>query len=592
MYLDKIKRIFETEITFTLLTQQFGQDDEIVQKRAELNASIKNLFIELNLFILSGDYVDIHQIEKIIQTIDSSLNELISKFEVEPEEQEFILSNFFLPIKHSLGSLKEIKFFIEKRISGGNNEILIEGRRELGLQVDIYNLKNQIGFFNINCKVAIIDHSLAVKKKQLEDLIIYIIELGEIFSNHPLKEILLDKSKLLCAKISQRFKDDEKSYLYSFEFKDNEISKFEDELVIFNNFVDSYRSHYLAKNERNRKIYIDKIHKSAKTEGYDLLKFHSLIKNYKDDNESIVQIENLLSVFESSYDESIKSLDICEYDKKAWAICKNYLYNNKLSLQLKLQPSKLDKNIALLEEIKVIQEETGVKNYFPFLQFLKTIYAELIRELDNSRPEFAKLQELIDLYDKYIKRLFLSFEWSKDNNFQAFVLNKDLCRVEYETASLGKRRLFIASSFVLPQNYMEISIEINDLKKSVDEIRAHIPLFRRILAEEDQLLGIRFDIEKHNRNQIEILGIFSAVVLFAAGGINIFKESPSIEQAAKFGLIFSYSLSVFVLLIWLITRDYSHFKISKLHVFFTILYSLTTYIIFAISFNFWPFCYV
>ncbi len=228
-------------------------------------------------------------------------------------------------------------------------------------------------------------------------------------------------------------------------------------------------------------------------------------------------------------------------------------------------------------------------NYFPYLAFLKHIKTEIKKELDKSNPSFLILEKYLEHYQNNIKTLYKNFEWCKDNDFQAYVLNKKLSQISYQLPTYGNIMLFVASSFILPINYKKVNREIDDLKNSINEYETHIPLLKRILEEEQQIKNTQQDIEKRDRNQIEILGIFAAVVLFAAGGINIFKESPSIEQSAKFGLIFSYSLSIFVILIWLITRDYRHFKPSPIHFIIVIIFAIATYLVFAIAFYYWPF---
>jgi hypothetical protein len=598
MYSERLREILKNDISVNLLKAQISKETEGIDDLSKLDRVTQDLFLNLNLFILSGEYVDLKITKDLTNCIESALNNLISSADEETKEiQESIMNGFLQPINHVVDGIFEIVRELNRKINGNKRTILLEGGKELKIRNDLFRISNHVRFFRMNCRVAIIDHSLSIDKKgkHLNSLIISIIELEEFFDGYLFKEILLDKCKFLGAKIYRRINKDEKSYLYTFNLKDKEIASFEDEVSIFKKFVDCYKSHYLGENEKARKSNIRAICEEAKIKGYDLQKFHSLIKSYKDDTESIQQIDNLINQFDSDFKNIEQNSQIVAYDKMTWATCKNYIYNNKLSFFLQSSKFNLAECEAFLNQIINIQNDTHINNYFPFLRFLRKINEELSETINGKRnnsikEDIATMEKYIAVYERYISKLYLSFEWCQDNNFQSFVLNKDLCLITYQNDSIGAVNLFVASSFMLPQNYTEISNEIDQIKSSFEEVKAHIPLFKRILSEEEEIRKIRDEVAKKERNQTEILGIFSAVVLFAAGGISIFKEAPSIENAAKFSLIFSYSISLFIILIWLITRDNNGFKPSIIHYLLSGVFVFATYMIFAISFGYWPFC--
>lgn len=596
MYSKRLREILENDISVNLLKAQISKENAGVEDLAKLDRVKQDLFQNLNLFILSGEYVDLEVTTGLTNHIESALNNLISSADEEAEEiQESIMNGFLQPINHAVEGISEIVRELNRKINGDKKTILLEGGKELKMRNDLFSISHHVRFFRMNCKVATLDHTLSIDKKgkHLNHLIICIIELEEFFDGYVFKEILLDKCKLLGAKIYRRINKDEKSYLYTFDLKDKEIASFEEEVPIFRRFVDGYKSHYLGENEKARKANIRAVYEEAKVNGYDLLKFHSLIKNYKDDTKSIQQIDNLINQFDTDFITIQKDTNISSYDKMAWATCRNYVYNNKLSFFLQSPRFNLVECETFLNQIINIQNDTNINNYFPFLRFLRKINEELSETIngkrnDNIKEDIVTMEKYIAVYERYISKLYLSFEWCQDNNFQSFALNKDLCLVSYQNDSLGTINLFAASSFVLPQNYTEIGNEIDRIKSSFEEVKAHIPLFKRILSEEEEIKKIRDEVAKKERNQTEILGIFSAVVLFAAGGISIFKEAPSIELAAKFSLIFSYSLSLFIILIWLITRDNNGFRPSRIHYWVIFLFIVFTCIILSISFSWTP----
>ena len=102
-------------------------------------------------------------------------------------------------------------------------------------------------------------------------------------------------------------------------------------------------------------------------------------------------------------------------------------------------------------------------------------------------------------------------------------------------------------------------------------------------------IDIKNRMEKADRRSIEILGIFAAIVLFSAGGIQIFRfENITIVDAFKFMLCFSYSLVLFIFLIWLITRENIR-SVTWIHRIFFIALSIISYLALAFIIKVWPF---
>lgn len=83
--------------------------------------------------------------------------------------------------------------------------------------------------------------------------------------------------------------------------------------------------------------------------------------------------------------------------------------------------------------------------------------------------------------------------------------------------------VFVASGYALPLNYQRKKIQIDSIQRQFESIESRIKILELIQREQkDTNLAIK-RIEAQENKQVEILGIFAAVVLFAAGGINIFK---------------------------------------------------------------------
>jgi glucan phosphoethanolaminetransferase (alkaline phosphatase superfamily) len=94
--------------------------------------------------------------------------------------------------------------------------------------------------------------------------------------------------------------------------------------------------------------------------------------------------------------------------------------------------------------------------------------------------------------------------------------------------------------------------------------------------DKQKIIVLANNVEKAERNSIQILGIFSAVIMFSASSVQIFSMTGiTIDYAIKFMLAFGYCLVLFISLIWLISRD-DHSRISlRYRVFFVVLLTAT-----------------
>lgn len=71
----------------------------------------------------------------------------------------------------------------------------------------------------------------------------------------------------------------------------------------------------------------------------------------------------------------------------------------------------------------------------------------------------------------------------------------------------------------------------------------------------EEIEVLKSDIVDTEKKQIEILGIFSTMVLFVAGNIQIFTKVTSFATGLHFMFIFALCLSLFVLLIWIVSKS-------------------------------------
>ncbi len=358
MHSEKLKDLFLTNFTPATIQQLYSSKEEVfLQSRAELKNGIDSFFLELNLFILSGEYIDTQKLEDLISFLIQELDKLINDLNNEDLTGE-IYESFFVPMRYTVKVIESLKKIINRKLSRENSLILIEGRKSFRVNQDSdwMDFSEQIQFLEINCEITSTDHNLSVKDNHLSSLIINLLNLEKKLANSlPLKNILIEKCKLLISKISNRLEEDDKSYLYSYEFNDNEISNFKTEISVFKDFLDLSDSHYLEANKKNRINEINRILDTYKKGEIDLKEYHSLIKHYKDDNQNFTQVKNLFAEFEKQYNIASQNDQICRYDKRSWAICYNYLINNTFSSLINKKTHHLIYKKNILKKLKVFK---------------------------------------------------------------------------------------------------------------------------------------------------------------------------------------------------------------------------------------------
>jgi multidrug efflux pump subunit AcrB len=100
---------------------------------------------------------------------------------------------------------------------------------------------------------------------------------------------------------------------------------------------------------------------------------------------------------------------------------------------------------------------------------------------------------------------------------------------------------------------------VNNLKQSVD------------IKLNSYKSSVQDELKENQKNNIQILAIFSGIVMFVSGSIQIFQHAESFKDAAMFMLLFAASLSLFALLIYALFSNGKQIKLLMLSVILAII---------------------
>jgi hypothetical protein len=447
-------------------------------------------------------------------------------------------------------------------------------------------------FIKTTLKLFSIDHNLSVKSEQLRELVLIYNLLSEEFTDSDvIAFILKDKASYLIHKILTRFQEDEKSYLYAIDFVDRELNSSEFTPILYNDFckkTDLHHSESRTKLEKqNFEEYIEEsINRFNLKQSLNFEEFHGIVKYFKDDNASKEQLESLLSAFKQQY--SILQVSENRFDRWAFKITENYLANNLFSFFIDNNLINDDEIIVYIQKLKHLQSISKIKNYFPFYKACNHLIKSLDEEFKKEEISTDIVRKKIEILENLEKDLYDNLEWCKDRNFISFQAPFDECikNVEHKGEYY---KLFMASSITLPLNYESLQKESGYITNAKIKFRSLYETHNIVSRERNHIKEIKNSVVNQDKKSIEILSIFAAIVLFVISNIQIFATAKNFSDALRFMLIFGYVISIFVLLIWIITREYriTSNRIPLTHWIIIVILSLSTIGAFIISSPMW-----
>jgi hypothetical protein len=542
-------------------------EKEIIGK---IDNCVNKVYQFFNFSIISGEFIDDENYINKIEDIKDVLSLIQSSIEIQDEQIQDNLVNSFLnlfakPLNNSLRDIKYLYRWYERKFLINHTDVILFD--VISKKENILNYSDLSTILRFNIKLTEIDRDLSVNKKLLSDLLIIRKELEISKVKNDYTQILSDKCCFLIRKILYRFKQDSQtSYLYAFDFQDKQLTLEDVNPGVFNEFDLMTKKHYSIDNLELDVSEINIIHeKKFTSKSLNYIDYHKLTKFYKDKNKNYTQVSNLLKEFTDKFKQDSACSKLSKFDKRALQIILNYLHNNKFSIYLEQENLDLNKVEKALSKITHLQLETGIKNYFPYLKTCNFI-ANLLENIFKKElkiDDYDKVSNLIGKLNYYLKEAYNGFEWCKDRNFMAFQLPKK----ESYLQELD-HPIFLNSTFVLPINFEKTEIELKELSRTLGKFNTLLEVHQNMKVEKEIILNLKLDVEKSERKSIEILGVFSAIVLFTSGSLQIFSiDGMTTKDGLKFMLVFSYSIVLFVFLIWLISRD-SLKSLTKIHKFF------------------------
>lgn len=548
-----------------------SSSEDFIEKNQDFTGSldtlIKKCFIHLNLSVLKGEYVINKEFTDDLTKLEDSLD-FFSTINFEDDQlakgiEEIItgtlLARVIDPLRFAIKEYRGFYCAIKNKCSYPYRVSILNAKSKDDSLIDRTSRTYLRQFIDFNIELARIDHNLAIKEEVLQKLLLFLDAITQKQGDDKVQAILKDKCSYLIIKILTKYKHDPLKYYYAINFEDKSLNingfkagvygEFLNKTSLLQNNSNSDTSVCPAIREKVKNVKIN-FHKNEKLEKYE--DFLLLISDLKKSSYSTKEIEKLIHCFNELGIESS-----C-FNEAAFTISGIYFENNLISKNLESDKISIEEIKTIFHSVKDKQEETQIFNYYPFLKISKILINRGKIEIAKEIIDFECLNGIVVLLKSHIEEeLFSSFEWCSDRNFLPFQLPFNECcllKTDKDEKDKTFMNLFLASSFVLPVNYQKVKNEIDKIKREIDELNAKIEFHKSINKEKTELEKIKNEIQKTDRKHVEILSVFAAIVIFASSSVQVYKSSISLNDSLRFMLVFAYSLAMFIVLIWMITR--------------------------------------
>ncbi|AXP80457.1 hypothetical protein CJ739_1368 [Mariniflexile rhizosphaerae] len=449
------------------------------------------------------------------------------------------------------------------------------------------------------------DFVLKYEIKELQDLLLsknQLLDCDKFFQNTPnstiskIIPVLIDKSIFLIRKFIIRKRKEEnihnENYVFLGEETDFDLNSHKLSLGIFEYWDEYSINHFLSEENSEKAISLKRNAKRILNIGkISALDFHALTKYFKDLENDIDSLESL----ENDINEIQLNLNI-KLDKYSIDIIENYISNNVFSekLKSKLSTTSLDINDVMeliekdLKRIQILQNRSCINNFFPYYKICDFLCQYIDKKIlnsslkdDRSKNYIQEASIALSFLKDYFESFKLNLKWSKNHLNYAYQLPYSESIRQY-TIDEGKMiDVFSSSSFSLPidfEKYDDFIAFINAFILRIEnEIKSLLNITSLMEIYGGEKENLHNEIKDNFKKNIELLGIFSAIIALVFGGIS------TITKDVKFEDQFLILVTLFIILFTFITLLKTYVNNDKEKDVFKILGLFFVYLIFLVS---------
>lgn len=554
MYLDEINKTIDQDFGINWFKPNFAVSSDLsIDFNIYIENFLKVFYKNINYILLSGEYLSLTENKEKAISILQKLFKATENANILNPELKRVLENYFKNlIFFELLYVIDDMLVIENTLD--DNENIFNIINEINEKPNNLNRRYLNKLFYLNYRLTIADHKYICDEESIRNVLTIYYELIDKYIDINYAYIILDKCKLLLGKLQKCLRKTKKEFIFSFNNMKIDF------------LIEDYHGFYFKEmeelsNENITHLNDDKCReilkgidqKRSTNEIFNSFEYYFYIKYYKNKNQQIKDLEFLINIYIEKHKEEHKV-----YDANAFNSNLIFLHNNILELMIK-NKFPFDEIRKKYIEILNLQKELNNINYFSSYFYSKYLCSHLEEELKNNTWNPEKIKSIISEFENSVTISYQKVKICLKKFYIPFQSVFNDCVLEINLPELPK--IFIRSTFVVPIEYNYVLNELNELRDK--KIKYENQFLKKyiensqddIIKSKNEISSMRDEVQKSTRRQIEILGIFAAIVLFTSSSVQLFKEIDSFEQALLFMLTFGYSISCFVILIWLVTQD-------------------------------------
>jgi hypothetical protein len=540
-----------------------SDQDNLTLLETELLSKVEpilaNLFADFNKSVIEGEYANSLSVAKKgledIEThmVSNASFDVAGHLEFTAFSQAIFAEKFINPARNAIKDYRRLLDTVEKQLNF-EPQVDVLFRLYKNDNASDISSHSDLRLFKLNIQVALIDHSLSFDNNTFRKLIMYRNALSNIAGVGSVSDILKIKCNYLISKLAHRF-DSEKTTKYAIDFQYHSFNIANpDELKYYEHVIRGHYDDNLTDKFKSRyKAALTKFETTPNQLTFD--DYHALIKYFKDIKPSLKNIRALRVLYENFYNSSSS---VSDFDKKTREITYCYLENNVLSLELAEKQFTIDNWEDNFAKYTDKADTLKNSNFFPYFkiidQFLKL---EINSQFKLDEINYDRVNNLINAFETNLHKLSENLSICENFNYLAFQLDYSGCKTNISDVNGINWDCFIASSFVLPMDYRFWRKTVEALSSELLKFKALRDLRVSLKKDITEIYDVKNKLAESDKRHIEILSIFSAIVLFVSNEVQLFSHLESVADAVLFTLFFAYALGLFVILIWFVTRPSS-----------------------------------
>lgn len=505
----------------------------------KINNFIESCFVGFSRSVISGEYL----IKDSIPATLEKFSEIVEN-EYAPDNAIQLKRRLFLEyqkldenLQITVNRYRQLVHVIINKINQESHKYLVyaiatKGKHQtpskfdaLRYVFDIYLLDHMLSYGTGDIqKLILIHESLAKEELEQSELI------------QPIFRALKDKCFFLIKKMVYFDGIAE----YSIDFKVKHINKGciqADAFQDLDKYFEFFHKHEYTENETMVVEWEQNCFNKKATLGQMIL----LMKFYKDYKNTIErQIERLIEEFDELYKNIYSKFSKRKFDVYALHTLKNYMYNCRLSFRIS-HNYNFESLCKDMDELEYIQASTHVKNFYPFRKAITFLLKDIKRDIDSRKCSENLLKRKFNLLSSYIPKLDEAITWCEEQRFYPVQNLYNEC-IKKDNGYNGV--VFTASSFSRPIKYSDLRDELQEFKSEVRLLKNEISLQK----ERDNIEKLKSEVDASKKSNVEILGIFTAVITFLFGCVNIFSNENNATQTISQQMFHIVCLGLILLL--------------------------------------------